>query len=728
MKRILWCACLVLLMMCTVSANSMAQEAIDVTDQCKLYSDGRKMGSLTDRKYTSYWNSAEKKAPYLEFTIPKDIDAGYLYICFGEMPAKWAIEEQVDGKWITMLEGSPDYLHVLIELDGRKHVRLVDTSGKKTKFKINEVFIFSEGELPEWVQRWEPTTKKADMLLLVAHPDDELIFFGGTIPVYDVERGLNVVVAYMSPSNTTRTSELLNGLWSMGVRNYPVIGSFYDGYSASLETAYKKWRKSEVREYVSGLIRKYKPEVMLTHDVDGEYGHGAHRLCADVAKYCVENTIREDYLPEQVELYGTWQVKKLYLHLYEENQVWMDWNQPLSAFGGKTGLELAQAAYDLHITQENTEFVVTDQGETGCAEFGLYYTTVGQDVLRNDFMENISIDDITGDGPTDPNATPRPTPTPSPVPTPTPTPEPTPEPIKGYAGVAWPEDGQKKDEKGFLTSGEYVFADEESGVWFYASPTLVIRIDRFFDAETVDTWYEAHVYCDLAQERLGAILYNPNNPTKKHVQASVIAREKKVVFGMNTDYYTYRLGRKATTGMVIRGGKVLFDRVPGANRSQFPNLDTLAMYENGNWEVFKSNELTADEYLADGAVDVFSFGPYLIKDGEINPFVDESTKGKTDQPRCAIGMIEPGHYYAVLAEGRIKNEATGVSVPWLADHMLSKGCETAFNLDGGQTAVMTFMGEQITRIGKYDGGKTSARATTEIIGIGYSDLIEQKKK
>ena len=52
----------------------------------------------------------------------------------------------------------------------------------------------------------------------------------------------------------------------------------------------------------------------------------------------------------------------------------------------------------------------------------------------------------------------------------------------------------------------------------------------------------------------------------------------------------------------------------------------------------------------------------------------------------------------------------------------------AFNLDGGQTAVMTFMGKQITRIGKYDGGKTSARATTEIIGIGYSELIEEKKK
>ena len=67
--------------------------------------------------------------------------------------------------------------------------------------------VFSDGELPDWVQQWEPTPKKADLLLLVAHPDDELIFFGGTIPTYAVEKNMNVVVAYMSYSNTTRRSE-----------------------------------------------------------------------------------------------------------------------------------------------------------------------------------------------------------------------------------------------------------------------------------------------------------------------------------------------------------------------------------------------------------------------------------------------------------------------------------------------------------------------------------------
>ncbi len=78
--------------------------------------------------------------------------------------------------------------------------------------------------------------------------------------------------------------------------------------------------KGKVRKYVMGLIRRYKPEVIVTHDGGGEYGHGAHKVCADVAKYCVENSADASVLPELAKKYGTWSVKKLYLHMGEENE------------------------------------------------------------------------------------------------------------------------------------------------------------------------------------------------------------------------------------------------------------------------------------------------------------------------------------------------------------------------------------------------------------------------
>lgn len=295
---------------------------------------------------------------------------------------------------------------------------------------------------------------------------------------------------------------------------------------------------------------------------------------------------------------------------------------------------------------------------------------------------------------------------------------------KPDADVVWPDESQLRDGKGYLLTGEYHYDNPEDGLWFYASPTLVVRIDRKFDAENVITWYEADIFCDPNQEHFGSVLFNPEKPRQKHVQAARIARENQVVFGMNTDYYTYRIGRNAVTGMVIRDKQVFFEKVPKANRSQFPNLDTLAMFEDGSWGVFRSDELTAEEYLLRGAVDVFSFGPYLVRGGEINPFIEEMRNGKTPQPRCAIGMVKPGQYHAILAEGRIKRQSDGVSVAYLAEHMLAAGCQEALNLDGGQTAVMTFMGNQISRIGPYSGHGTNARTTTEIVGIGRSDLID----
>ena len=743
------------------AAFAIAEPAEEITSQCAITSPKRKTGNAHDGKYTSYWSSLEQKNPVLEFTAPEGRKAFWLYLCFGDIPEEWAIEAEENGQWEAIHQEKAGYAHIALPLPGLDHFRLVDSTGKRTKLKINEVSVFGEGDLPDWVQQWKPAEEKADLMLVSAHPDDELIFFGGTLPYYSTELGKNVVLVSMSYSNTTRRSELLNGLWSMGIQNYPIIGSFHDTYCWKLDAAYQRWRQKEVDAFLAEQIRKYRPEVIVTHDAKGEYGHGAHMLCADALRRAVSKCGERGYETASAETYGVWQVKKLYLHLAKENEILMNWREPLKSLGGKTALEAAQDAYKFHVTQAKTEFTVTDEGETGNAAFGLVYTAVGPDERGGDFLEHIdagngskdepAIFDYTADngesklqtdgqsaddalnsieianepndkalaeGTDDSNES---------------TAEGmNPDTNAGYgkarADIAWPMDCPPLDEYGYPLSGEHVFEDADNGLWFYASPTLVVRIDRIFDAEHVVTWYEAHVFCDRDREHFGSILYNPEKPQKKHVQAELIAKQRQVVFAMNTDYYTYRLGRKTMIGMVIRNRQVFFDRVPEANRRQFPNLDTLAMYEDGRWAVFRSDELTAEQYLSDGAVDVFAFGPYLVRKGERNPFIEKMKNGKTEQPRCAIGMIEPGHYYAVLAEGRMKKISVGVNIDWLADHMLAAGAQEALNLDGGQTALMTFMGKRITRIGRYAGGRTTPRETTEIMGIGYSADIDPNGK
>lgn len=369
--------------------RALAQEAKALTADCVITSGKVKTTAAHDGDYTTAWRSERVRRPYLEFELPEGETADYLYVCFTEMPQSWAVEERVDGKWRVVAEGGTDYLHALVELNGQNHFRIVENSGVTTRLKFNEVFVFGAGELPDWVQRWQPTAEKADLLVLATHPDDELIFFGGTIPTYAVEREKSVVVTYMSGASAARRSELLNGLWHMGVRQYPVIGPFGDAYSTNMAVIYDQWGRERVRKYVMGLIRRYKPDVVVTHDRGGEYGHGAHKVTADTSVYCVENAANPSVLPALCEAYGAWTVKKLYLHMGEENVIRMDWNVPLSAMGGKTGEQLAQEAFLLHVTQQKTRYVVTDEGKTGNAKFSLVYTTVGPDIGGGDFFENV---------------------------------------------------------------------------------------------------------------------------------------------------------------------------------------------------------------------------------------------------------------------------------------------------------------------------------------------------
>lgn len=701
-----------LLPLCAV-ADSPASEAADLTPLCQFASSGGgTLSRLCDGSYTTHWTSKERAEPWLECALPEGERAYSLYVCFAVMPTEWRVEVQRDGEWRTLVQGGTEYMHAFVALDGADSFRLSAAFAKKGALSINELYVFGEGAPPDWVQRWEPTPEKADLLVLAAHPDDELIYFGGLLPTYTAELGKKTVVAYMTGSNTTRVSELLNGLWSMGVRAYPIIGPFYDGYSSSLEEGYRKWPRQQARAFVMRLIRRYRPDVMVTHDQNGEYGHGAHRVCADVALYCAQNSLDPSVCPESAEEYGLWGLQKLYLHLWGDDPLAMDWNVPLSSLNGKTGLEAARDAYALHVTQQTTRFAVTDDGPYSCALFGLAYTSVGEDEARDDLFEHIL--------PTDGEA--RPTPTPEPTPTPAPTPAPL-----CFARPAvtceWPTDIVcERDETGYPIEGEHVIADAEGGLWFYASPALVVRIDRFVDESRPLTWYEAEVFADTSQNRFASVLYDPENP--KHVQPEKIATQNQVVFGMNTDYYTYRVGRSLTVGVILRGGRLLYDNAPRTLRSKFPNLDTLALFPDGTWLMSDYDAYGGEDFLLMGAQDVFAFGPWLLKDGEVNDYVHSSARGKYAEPRCAVGYFENGHYFALMAEGRMGKTSAGVTLSDLAEMMSAAGCRSAFNLDGGQTAAFTFMGRRVTRVGTYSGGRTYPRTTTELLGIGFSGLID----
>ena len=172
-----------------------------------------------------------------------------------------------------------------------------------------------------------------------------------------------------------------------------------------MEDAYRKVSSRDGKEIVqgwlTGVLRRVKPEVLVTQDINGEYGHGQHRMVADAAQACYDLAADPQAYPESAEAYGTWQVQKLYVHLYgeEEEQTRFDWTVPLESLGGKTGLEAAAEAYALHVTQKGAEVQINKKWrplsveETGSVwsntAFGLYASQVGPDESHTDFLEHI---------------------------------------------------------------------------------------------------------------------------------------------------------------------------------------------------------------------------------------------------------------------------------------------------------------------------------------------------
>ncbi len=386
---------LLLLLLCLLPASAaLADTAPEITSQCRFTASLNRndLSRLTDGKYSTAWTGTSKG--WLEFILPEGVDCYGLYLHWGGDLAQFQVEVPGEDGWEKCLDGPEDlFYNQYLPLPGLNHFRLHALGTDTAKLSVGEVRLLGEGEGPDWVQQWKPFEGKADLMVLVAHPDDEVLWFGGMIPYYRGELGKKVLVVSVSKQPAVRKCELLDCLWTCGVREYPVVTggkSFVDKYSSKRSAVLEMWGGLDhLNRFIVGLIRQYRPDVIATHDLGGEYGHGAHRAVAYSATKCVSLAAKESYDPASFRTWGAWSVKKLYLHLYEEGQMTMDWSRPLSAFGGKTGFEVACEAFQCHRTQNGGKYQVLDHGSNDCRLFGLYYSAVGPDTGKGDLFENL---------------------------------------------------------------------------------------------------------------------------------------------------------------------------------------------------------------------------------------------------------------------------------------------------------------------------------------------------
>lgn len=280
-----------------------------------------------------------------------------------------------------------------------------------------------------------------------------------------------------------------------------------------------------------------------------------------------------------------------------------------------------------------------------------------------------------------PSATDAPTlpPTPEPVETPEPTEAPTPEP-EGLIG--WSEGGfvpreERKQEE--LT---------------YVSDNLNVTVTKYTDDKERFSDLVVYFVADIYIRDIECLRTAPSNAFSSHSKNQTvqkIAEREHAILAISGDYYGHN-----NHSLVIRNGET-FDLTP---RSDFNDLCFL--YMDGTMET-----MTVDDYKTKPMrMDVWQawqFGPSLLDaDGhalkefpgvKINPW----------NPRCAIGYIEPGHYIFVTVDGRQDHYSRGMWLYELAELMESLGCKVAYNLDGGETAVMYWNGSVFNN--PYRGGR-----------------------
>lgn len=259
--------------------------------------------------------------------------------------------------------------------------------------------------------------------------------------------------------------------------------------------------------------------------------------------------------------------------------------------------------------------------------------------------------------------------------------------------------------------GEEYSCDPEAGLWVYRSQDLAICITRKSD-DTPLIWYEAEIFASPEEPLHTYISSGTKTPGRRLVNPLSLARENNVLFAISDDFCGYRLRRNLTAGIIIREGQVLSKKTFSREKWRtWPNLDTLAVFPDGRMKTYPCDQLSLLEYQALRATNVFAFGPVLVSEGSINQAVLEPDYYPYEEPRMAIGMIEPFHYIVVAVEGR-KKTSVGATPAWLARKMQELGCVEALNLDGGGTAVMIFMGQVLNR------SERNLRSINSIIGFG----------
>ena len=248
--------------------------------------------------------------------------------------------------------------------------------------------------------------------------------------------------------------------------------------------------------------------------------------------------------------------------------------------------------------------------------------------------------------------------------------------------------------------------DSDLGPWLYMDPKgiALICIDYSENREL----FRADMLATHAALPGGRVT-NPEAKGNYIIMPSVLpeeqARNNHAVLAFTGDYIGFTSNRK---GVMIRNGITYYDRT---------ETTTLAILPDGTLAFYRNRETDAAALQALGVRDSFSFGPLLVQDKQrayVSQGKDEITM------RVAFGYTDPYHYLAAIT---LRDRKVQMSFPMIADVCVRYGCRVAYNLDGGHSTSLTFMGRELSMLTLRNTPHTNIRGLSDIILFLESDAV-----
>ena len=260
-------------------------------------------------------------------------------------------------------------------------------------------------------------------------------------------------------------------------------------------------------------------------------------------------------------------------------------------------------------------------------------------------------------------------------------------------------------ENASLDTPATIFVDD----WNYQSDAFTISINKVTSGsgQNALTYFVADVVVSDAKQLTSAFA---NNSFGENIveYTSQIADENNAIFAINGDYYGFR-----SDGIVIRNG-VIYRNIPARTG--------LAFYQDGSMKIYDETQTSAQQLLDQGVWNTLSFGPALLENSIIatnldhveidTNFGNHSIQGSN--PRTGVGIIDNNNFVFIVVDGRSPGYSAGVTLIEFAQIFKDIGCTDAYNIDGGGSSTMYFMG----RVVNNPLGKNRERGTSDILFIG----------